>query len=197
MAEDLLTPEERDHLKRIVPEGVRSLEGFIDSLRILVEVERYSLMDIAAMFGVTRERIRQICKIADIATPGHSGKGGLFHQRLWIDAENRFAPVKKAEIRLGAQMTKHHLRNKEREAEVERRRTLVVSAAQSIRESGKRVTIKAIAERIFGEGIPDNHTAPRLRSFWYFGGRGTGPMAPIREACGMTVSTRGWAKGEE
>ncbi len=50
-------------IRRIADRGDRptppELPGFADSLRLLVERERYSLTDIGLMFGVSRERARQ------------------------------------------------------------------------------------------------------------------------------------------
>lgn len=63
---------------------------FIESLRLLVEREQYAASDIALMFCVSRERVRQWIKRYNLrTTPKVSGMRAV---RIWNDAENTFHP---------------------------------------------------------------------------------------------------------
>lgn len=80
-----------------VPEtGIAALPGFTESLRLLVNFEQYSLTDIGMMFGVSRERVRQLCARFRIPVPPRvpvSGKtAGV--RRVWDDEAHRFLPVR-------------------------------------------------------------------------------------------------------
>lgn len=77
-------------------QGIAHLDGFCESLRLLVEVERYSLRDIAAMFDVSGERIRQIAARVGIDTREHRG---LCDYRVWDDSASRFIPIRRGELR--------------------------------------------------------------------------------------------------
>lgn len=72
--------------------GVATLPGFAESLALLVERERYSLTDIGLMFGVSRERMRQLVKRAGLTYPADTPRG-LHGVRVWDDATHCFAPV--------------------------------------------------------------------------------------------------------
>lgn len=88
--------------------GIASLPGFEASLRLLVEREGYSLTDIALMFIVSKERIRQLCAKYGIATPT-PGTGGLNAIRLWDDRTHRFYPIKRpalADVQSGERRAK-------------------------------------------------------------------------------------------
>ena len=78
--------------------GIAQMEGFVESLRLLVQFEEYSLTDIGMMFGVSRERIRQLCIRYDIEVPHHGVVSGPTAQvqREWDDDQNRFVPVRRA-----------------------------------------------------------------------------------------------------
>lgn len=186
---DLLTPEEMALIRQHAPRGLRDLDGFAESLRILVEIERYSLTDIGAMFGVSRERARQLCIACGIPTPRVKAKGGLFDVRLWIDSENRFAPAPRKEVRLATVIVRDKQRAKRRADMLADRHASVRKAAEKIRAEGRDVTIVAVAREIFGKDMPASHAAPRLRSYWHMGGAQRDPknhtMQPINEACGI------------
>ncbi len=79
--------------------GIAQLPGFVDSLRLLLVDERYAAIDVALMFGVSRERIRQLCFTHGIKQPLR-WKSGLHATRLWDDATNRFRPVENRILRL-------------------------------------------------------------------------------------------------
>lgn len=76
------------------PTGIANLPDFVESLRLLTQREQYSLTDIAWMFGVSRERIRQLCDIHHIAHAGRGDPIGVVqHERVWDDVRHRFIPV--------------------------------------------------------------------------------------------------------
>lgn len=77
--------------------GVGALPGFVESVRILLIEERYAATDVALMFGVSRERIRQLIVRAGIEVPDYPR--GLRARRVWDDEANRFRPVPLGEIR--------------------------------------------------------------------------------------------------
>lgn len=102
--------------------GVRSLPGFDESLRLLVEREQYSLRDIAMMFGISRERVRQLCGKLTLHLPDVY-EVGRRSARVWDDAANRFRPVSRGraieqrsrEQRDSARARRDHLRSERRE----------------------------------------------------------------------------------
>ncbi len=77
--------------------GIAQLPGFSESLKLLVEREQYSLTDIAMMFGVTRERVRQLVEREGLATVPHTR--GLNAVRVWDDTTNRFYPQRRVSWR--------------------------------------------------------------------------------------------------
>jgi len=66
---------------------------FVPSLRLLVEREKYCLSDIALMFTVSRERVRQWLKQYEIRYQVKDFPRGLRACRMWNDELNRFFPV--------------------------------------------------------------------------------------------------------
>ena len=72
---------------------------FVPSLRLLVQRERYSLLDIGLMFGVSRERVRQWVARYGIEHPDSAGNRGLNCLRCWDDRLNRFLPIPRGVIR--------------------------------------------------------------------------------------------------
>jgi hypothetical protein len=82
--------------------SVTQLPGFVESLRLLVEREQYSLTDIGLMFGVTREYVRQLCGRNEIVTPPRGAVSGTKARvvREWDDERHCFRPV-----RIGGHLT--------------------------------------------------------------------------------------------
>lgn len=114
------------------PSGLAFLPGFVESLRLLVERERYSMTDIALMFGVSRERIRQLFDRYELEYPEGTSRG-LNAVRVWDDASHRFRPVSRGSIdqakRLGARAVKRAKRVARR-AEIQQR---IVEAVTALR----------------------------------------------------------------
>lgn len=81
--------------------GITDLPGFAESLRLLVEEERYTLTDVAMMFDVSRERIRQLAERFAINVQWGEGRG-LYATRLWDDEKHRFRPVSNVRLRTRA-----------------------------------------------------------------------------------------------
>ena len=76
--------------------GIAQLPGFVESVRLLVAREQYCATDVALMFGVSRERIRQL--IAKHHIPIHHYPKGLKATRLWDDHNHRFYPVSRGAV---------------------------------------------------------------------------------------------------
>lgn len=104
VASRVLSPEDRAlakslTLRTIVQQGelpphfpgVADLPGFADSLRLLIQRERYTLSDIALMFGVSTERIRQLAQRFGITRDKAGPSGGI--TRVWDDTAHCFYPV--------------------------------------------------------------------------------------------------------
>ncbi len=73
---------------------VANVPGFVASLDLLLNDEKYTLSDVALMFGLSRERIRQYRNKHRIASQGHQKI-----IRVWDDTRNRFVPVGEARKR--------------------------------------------------------------------------------------------------
>jgi hypothetical protein len=82
---------------------VEQIPGLLESVRYLLG-DGYGLTDVATMFGVSRERIRQWATKFDIQR--HTKSGSSF--RLWDDAARRFVPV--STQRMVAVARRHHER---------------------------------------------------------------------------------------
>lgn len=80
---------------------------FVPSLRLLVCRERYCFGDIAMMFGVTTERVRQWCARYDIEHPDGQHLRGLNMVRVWDDAANRFEPMRYDTVRRDKSARRH------------------------------------------------------------------------------------------
>jgi hypothetical protein len=166
---------------------VASLPGFEESLRILLVEERYTASDVALMFGVTRERVRQWAKRLGIAL----GYGPV--KRIWVDEENRFRPVPshvRDQILAGY---RRENRTSERRATIAARQAHIRAACNSLRSRlGRDPTARELAEATFGKPMGQNSAAPFLIVAWYgrYDGRG---MPAIRQALGLGKALRGWS----
>ncbi len=148
--------------KEARPSGITSLPGFVESLRVLVAREEYSLTDIAPMFGVSRERIRQIVGREQI--PVHEYSKGSHARRVWDDVAHRFRPVSKRATAEAAERT----RVESRAAIVERVRNAyrlhieTAVAALAAREAGRLTRVSDVYEAIWGRSTTVTGASPAL-----------------------------------
>lgn len=170
---------------------LRKLPGFEQSLRLLVADERYSLTDIALMFGVSRERMRQLCERLGIVHP--DGKQvGLHCQRVWDDAANRFRPVAKSTIRREGERRASVVRRQSRAAAREQRRDRIVAVVKELRATLGRNP--GWPEIWAGLGYaPIRNPAASIIGLWgYTGTRETRVvLVEIRERTGLEPMPRG------
>jgi transposase len=164
---------------------------FVPSLRLLVQRERYSHHDIALMFGVSRERVRQWCEKYEVAHPDGRSARGLRMTRVWEDASNRFVPVSKRVARAGRQ----RMHREQRQCALSERRDRIVEQVSALRsELGRDPTLKEIAERLVGKPVPSPQAGSLVMHQW--GGRTRrgeyGPaIAALRNAAGIGKRARG------
>lgn len=91
-----MSPRVRSRLSLV--KGITNLPGFGDSLRLLVERERYSYKDIALMFGVSFQCVQQWCNARSIHHPDRALSRGMNAYRVWDDSRHCFAPVSRAAV---------------------------------------------------------------------------------------------------
>jgi hypothetical protein len=112
--------------------GVASMPGFAESLRLLVESERYSLTDIGMMFGVSRERMRQLCEKLNVSRTSGSAVG-LMQYREWNDSLHRFIPRSRGAFKADRRRRGVVARRAERRLRLEAFRQSVVEAVTRLR----------------------------------------------------------------
>lgn len=143
--------------------GIAQLPGFDASLRLLVERERYSIRDIGDMFGVSGERIRQICEARGLRHPdGH--QVGLMCARVWDDAAHCFRPVAKQEVQRRVAAVRRARRSA---AMLERRARIIqtvaeLSASLNREPSWREIYVAAIRDA----DLPKEAYAIRVLGFW-------------------------------
>ena len=165
--------------------SAQSMPGFNESLRLLVERERYSFHDIGLMFGVTRERVRQWCAIRGIGHPVARGGRGLHAIRVWDDVAHRFQPVSRDALRaerLAGRRKQHH-------AEVQSRRGRIVAAIVGLRaQYGREPTWREVATELGcqGRAVLSGNYAAAVVALWGRHGSDTArALADIRSATGF------------
>lgn len=130
--------------------GVAQLPGFEDSLRLLVTRERYSFEDIGFMFGVTRERVRQLCLRYGIEHPDTAR--GLLCVREWCDETNTFRPTNRSAITRRRSMARTAERRARIAAKNNAQRAAMLTAAHSLRaELGRIPFWRELGETIIGK----------------------------------------------
>jgi len=161
---------------------------FVPSLRLLIEIERYAHTDVALMFGVSRERVRQWCERYGVVHPdrGLSARG-LFAVRVWDDSVNRFRPVPRRVIAA--------------EAKREERARLLISRASKREASRKRIVeaIKKLRSELGGTPRWDDvcaelnvKTVSAIQALWCGkGGSRRGTLGEIARAAGIKMMPRG------
>lgn len=171
--------------------AVANLPGFDASLRLLVECERYSMTDIALMFGVSGERVRQWCEKRGISHPD-GRKIGLHCVRVWDDSANRFSPVSRGKL---TRLRKVSNGAKRRAAQAMRRaerRTMVVAALVDLRaELGREPSWTELASRLGFTGMPTG-SARYVASLWTGGRWTTDFIDDFTRATGYVPRPRGF-----
>jgi hypothetical protein len=112
--------------------GITSLPDIKESLRLLIEEEQYSLIDVAMMFQRSRERIRELCKQWGFHY-AHGDKRGLYSIRIWDDENHRFRPVNRKQWSRLRTDAVHAQRCEDAERDRAERRTLLVQLVESLR----------------------------------------------------------------
>jgi hypothetical protein len=140
---------------------------FVPSLRLLVERERYSLLDIGLMFGVSRERARQWCVRYGIVHPDSGHARGFFARRIWNDALNRFEPFPTSLLRRDRIAEQRRERNAARARRLsERRSTLIARAVALKAQLGRDPSHQEIAAAVLGHPVERQSAAQKLLNWW-------------------------------
>ena len=179
---------------RHAPYGIAQLPGFAASLRILLDDEQYAMTDVALMFGVSRERLRQLVARYGMAVP-LTGRG-LKSVRIWDDSAHRFQPVARGVLK----------------RQRARRYSQTYWAARQQVRAGYRAHVEAVL-RALAEAAPDRRVglvdlgvalggvawgdeqdearaASLIKSAWWSTG-GSGVMRRLWQACDALPLTGG------
>jgi hypothetical protein len=162
----------------------------VESLRLLLEREQYSYTDIAMMFEVSRERVRQWTTAAGIK---HEGKQrwqrGLSAERIWDDRLNRFIPFAKSVIRERRVQATRLLKRTQRMSQIWRRREEIIEQAEQLRaQLGREPNLGELTQAVTG----DSSNTPDLYSRWFGTGNPTqkGRAAEFKQGL---ASALGWS----
>lgn len=135
------------------------LPGFAESLRLLVERERYSLTDISLMFGVSRERIRQLAALAGLDTRMVAYPKGMFAVRVWNDTAHQFEPVSKALLVAQKARQRRAIRARVRSGYLTH--LIDVTRVVADRHPERRVALADVGEMLMGERSATNTALPQ------------------------------------
>jgi transposase len=127
----MYTRTQRRKHRRHMANPITKLPGFEDSLRLLVEEEGYSLTDVALMFDVSRERIRQLCERFDVGTDETAV--GLNAVRVWSETLHRFLPIRRSEWTNGKLQETRMRRHLERSERRQRRQQEIVDIVRGLK----------------------------------------------------------------
>lgn len=115
----------RPEWEKLRAASLHDTPGFVSSLHGLLVVEQYQKGDVAAMFGVSRERVRQWSEALGFPK---KPKGGRV--RVWNDARHRFEPMACLDARrayaVASNRTREHLN-----ARYEKRRAEIIETLRS------------------------------------------------------------------
>lgn len=179
------------------PTGIADLPGFEASLRLLIEVQQYSVTDVGMMFNVSRERMRQLCNVYKVQCPGKKGSKGLNAVRIWDDNENQFKPYSRKEINDSIRSEQQAQREYNSQKTRAERRAAIAQAYYALRnELGTTPTIHQWAERVRGKPLAKNAAGPTLVNYWGAeGGAVRGMLSHIRRVIGAPAAQRGPTRG--
>jgi hypothetical protein len=136
-----------------------------ESLRLLLHREQYSYTDVAMMFGVSRERVRQwtnalgIMYVAEVRW-----QHGLSATRLWDDERNCFVPVPNKVLREQQRNSQRLRRRTNRVSTTWTRRQEIIARAEQLRgELGREPSLAELVRAMFG----NSWSAPELYRRWF------------------------------
>ncbi len=168
------------------------LPGFDESLRLLVQRERYSLFDIGMMFGISKQSVHQFCVKHGIEHP--DGGRGLNAVRVWDDARNCFAPQLRSTLRRKERCLRRESRRAERVVGMIARRARIVATMRDLADGlGREPTWREIWLAIGGnESHAYGSSATRVLDEW---GPRTAPLWERRAAFRSATGLRGRPSG--
>ena len=170
--------------------GLAQLDGFAPSLWLLVQVEQYALKDIAMMFGVSAERIRQLCDKLGIEVPEYPR--GMYAYRVWDDSRNRFVPVQRGKHLAEREERKRLSRRAIRERYKEEVRKHLIAAADAVyMRTRKPVTAKDVWREASGQDAPNGAAWPLIIGHLGFKHRRSSVVRKLFEDAGIPMKGRG------
>ncbi len=164
--------------------GVAQLPGFVESLRLLLREERYSLSDIALMFGVSRERMRQIADREGMPVNGCRSVG-LHCVRVWDDTAHRFRPVSRGLLRQQRQKDRIAENRAKRDSQYAERRAMAVATIRRLADALGRTPAHAEVCRALGISDAAGFLPGWLRLY------GDYSLAPLYREAGVEPLGRG------
>jgi hypothetical protein len=164
---------------------------FEDSLRELVGRQNYTLDDAGMMFGLTRERIRQLCWKYNIATHRASGVHNI---RIWNDVTHEFEPSSRGAWTKQKRVARGALRRAVATARInERRAEMVTCLLVEAASIGRPLSAREMTIAWFGAAANVGY----LGGLWgrVDGATRKGVLPAIRLACGWPPGVTGQPKG--
>lgn len=149
------------------------------------------MVGVGLMFGVSRERIRQLAGRVGVAVPFTGGRG-LYAVRIWDDSAHRFRPVGRGVLRRQRARSKWAVRQQVRagyRAHVEAALRALAEAAPDRRVGLVDLGV-ALGYVARGDGVDEVRAASLIKSSWQSTG-GSGVMRRLWQACDALPLTRG------
>lgn len=173
--------------------GIADLPGFEASLRLLVEREKYSLTDIALMFGVSKERISQLCVRLRI-DPVQAWKTGMNCVRVWDDTTHQFQPVMKGAISAERVAVARSEKRARQTALRETNRAHIMAAIQQQRDAvGRDLTWEEMYVAVVGRPSEGHWPCVKLLKRWDSRQRALKEiLEEFKQVTGFGIRSRGW-----
>jgi len=174
--------------------GIADLPGFRESLELLLLEERYAETDVAMMFGVSRERIRQLVRQLQIQKAPR--RGGLNDVRVWDDVANRFRPIGRKVVRQQRERAQGVVYREQLTREREQRRARMVAITRALAAAlGRDPSHREIASALSGRLASQSGSGPTIAAHWGLDRGRSGSyrqaMEEFRAAAGIRVRKRG------
>lgn len=169
-------------------------EALRESLRLLIAHHGYTVTDVAPMFGVCRELVRQWCERFGIVRP----YGRAVCHRVWDDTRNEFLPWT-GRMRQRRKVVAHRAeRRKIREDRAVRQREKQAMIRQQIAalwaRLGRVPSLLECAAEVYGRSIAPSASAPMLLLAYYgLPSTRAGAMAVWRRDVGLPERSPGYA----